>query len=338
MVKILTLSLTLVVLYHHGLAVSSEDCGAETESIFQHGLKANEENRPKDALALFAQAAKLCDKASYWQSLGDSADSVNQDAGPAMEAYGKAYSAARRDQDGVLGAEAARSMAELGLRTGDPIKAHEWLLIAQKLDPSHQSLGALQEEVDLARAELSTGEIEVGLSRTRGLGRVKDLLAGGASASAYWGEPASSDQQTSSAAPGAATSRSDIFALGTIKGDTGKAVETSISIPINFDSNSTSVTPGTAENLENLANVLSKQPGDSLITLTGHADVRGDAYYNLRLSRERAEFVRDILIQIEPSLKGRVQSQGRGESEPVDSGSSERGHANNRRLTVTLSE
>ncbi|CAN0601839.1 unnamed protein product, partial [Ectocarpus sp. 12 AP-2014] len=74
------------------------------------------------------------------------------------------------------------------------------------------------------------------------------------------------------------------------------------------------------------------------VILTGHADVRGDDQYNLELSLARAEKIRDLLLEEEPALAGRVDAHGDGEARPIDGGDSARSHANNRRLEVTLIE
>jgi len=323
-------------------ATAATYCDQESQELFARASKADAENQLEAARLLYRQAADACDNPDYWQAVGDiwsidflsdSAAAVNEEGTPAMEAYGKAFTSARRDRNEVAGALAARSMVELGLLAGDPIKANEWLLVAQQLEPSHSDNAVLQQEVDFARQELSSNEIETGLSQTRGLGRVNSLLAGGAAASAYW-DPAPVEQAQSPTVNNLATSPLE---TGLDEGGGTDTAATTISIPINFESNSTAVTPDTSENLENLARVLAAGPTSTQIELIGHADVRGDESYNLRLSQNRADYVRKLIIQLQPSLAGRIASTGKGESEPVDRSSTERAHKNNRRLVITVS-
>ena len=165
----------------------------------------------------------------------------------------------------------------------------------------------------------------MGLSKTRGLGRVNSLLAGGAAASAYWDSTEAEDDPT--------VNRLEPEPLES----TGGAGDTTISIPINFESNSVELTAQSVSNIENLAKVLAARPESTRILLIGHADVRGDEGYNLRLSEERAMHVMQLLSDLEPSLAGRIESTGQGEAQPVDSGSSETAHANNRRLEIRVS-
>ena len=118
----------------------------------------------------------------------------------------------------------------------------------------------------------------------------------------------------------------------------GAPQKSSIDLPIRFHSNSTELTAATAANVQNLATVLTSKSPAARVTLTGHADVRGDADYNQQLSLARAEKIRDLLLEQEPSLTGRIDALGDGESRPIDEGDSERSHANNRRLEITLIE
>ena len=187
---------------------ASETCSADAMALFTSARSAEAELRQEEALTLYSEATALCDSSEYWQAYGDSlakkmaedstspsADGTDDSPG-AMEAYGRAFSAARRERNEIAGSQAARSMAEVGLAAGDPIKANEWLLVAKQLDPDNEEIAVLQEEVDSARNELSSEEIDVGFSQTRGLGRVNNLLAGGAAASDYW-ESAAAEEDPS---------------------------------------------------------------------------------------------------------------------------------------------
>jgi outer membrane protein OmpA-like peptidoglycan-associated protein len=70
--------------------------------------------------------------------------------------------------------------------------------------------------------------------------------------------------------------------------------------------------------------------------LVGHTDHQGDADSNQKLSESRARSARQYLIdnyQIDPS---QVQSQGRGESEPVMQGTDSTAMWHNRRVELEL--
>lgn len=71
--------------------------------------------------------------------------------------------------------------------------------------------------------------------------------------------------------------------------------------------------------------------------IIGHTDSDGDAEKNRRLSQERAEAVRQYLI--DNGVSGnRVKATGKGESEPVTDNSTAEGRAMNRRVEVKLSQ
>lgn len=57
--------------------------------------------------------------------------------------------------------------------------------------------------------------------------------------------------------------------------------------------------------------------GPGCLEVIGHASPSGPAEANLRLSRQRAERVRDRLIALQPDLGGRLAGRGAGASEPI---------------------
>jgi len=79
---------------------------------------------------------------------------------------------------------------------------------------------------------------------------------------------------------------------------------------------------------------------DSRIEITGHADEKGDAVYNQRLSEKRAVAVKEMLVSagINPN---RIVTVGKGENEPV-SGYPETPlddpGAQNRRVVIRIAE
>jgi outer membrane protein OmpA-like peptidoglycan-associated protein len=103
------------------------------------------------------------------------------------------------------------------------------------------------------------------------------------------------------------------------------------SLLVTFDTNSARLTPGARKALDVVAKALgSEQLAGHRFMIEGHADPRGTADANLKLSRERAEAVRDYL-----NSKGidqaRLQPLGKGDKEllkPADPAAPE-----NRRVT-----
>ena len=111
----------------------------------------------------------------------------------------------------------------------------------------------------------------------------------------------------------------------------------SVNITINFEYNSTKVTKDSAQNVDILAQALeTEMMGDHLVTIVGHSDKRGQDEYNLSLSEQRADSIASTLIKMNPKLKTRLITEGKGEYEPLYAGNSEDIYLLNRRIEVFL--
>ncbi|BCY29585.1 membrane protein [Flavobacterium okayamense] len=103
---------------------------------------------------------------------------------------------------------------------------------------------------------------------------------------------------------------------------------------VNFDLNKSSLTSTAKANLDKLVGVFKDYP-DTNIIIYGHTDSTGDESYNMNLSVDRAESVKNYL-----SSKGLVRSRfeivGMGETEPIDSNETTSGRANNRRVEFAI--
>jgi outer membrane protein OmpA-like peptidoglycan-associated protein len=111
----------------------------------------------------------------------------------------------------------------------------------------------------------------------------------------------------------------------------------SVNIPINFDTASVNVDQETRPNIATLAHALadtSLKGRDFLFV--GHSDLRGADQMNMALSMQRADAIRQSVVAIEPSLKGRIKVEGHGAREPIDTGTDERALRANRRLQVVI--
>lgn len=98
-----------------------------------------------------------------------------------------------------------------------------------------------------------------------------------------------------------------------------------------FDVNSDRIRPESYGVLKDIASVLSDNPSVK-IAIIGHTDSDGDDAANLDLSRRRAASVKSAL-QSEFSISAdRMETDGKGESQPVDKNENAEGKANNRRV------
>jgi len=73
----------------------------------------------------------------------------------------------------------------------------------------------------------------------------------------------------------------------------------------------------------------------SSLEVSGHTDNKGAANVNKRLSRKRAEFVRDYLVGNGISTR-RMSAKGFGPDRPIDTNDTDAGRSKNRRVEVTL--
>lgn len=101
-----------------------------------------------------------------------------------------------------------------------------------------------------------------------------------------------------------------------------------------FDSGQASLKPGGRKAVENLAQLLRKQP-DRDIAVEGFTDSTGSDELNRRLSQDRAQAVKEVLVArgIEP---GRIAARGFGPAFPVASNETPTGRQLNRRVQVVI--
>ena len=108
-----------------------------------------------------------------------------------------------------------------------------------------------------------------------------------------------------------------------------------ISQQIYFSTNSAHLTTASRALLREKAAILARNPALSL-TLTGHADARGAADYNQRLSERRSAAVQRFLVEL-GIARERLTSEGRGEEAPAVEGSGEPVWQRNRRVEFVIS-
>jgi outer membrane protein OmpA-like peptidoglycan-associated protein len=106
----------------------------------------------------------------------------------------------------------------------------------------------------------------------------------------------------------------------------------SLDSEVSFDFDRSEIKPSFRRTLDKLANVLLKYER-TVVHVVGHTDNVGSVEYNARLSQRRADTVARYLIDRNVS-RSRVHSEGRGESEPRDTNSTEAGRQLNRRVEI----
>ena len=98
-----------------------------------------------------------------------------------------------------------------------------------------------------------------------------------------------------------------------------------------FDVNSATIKPESYGTLKEMANVL-KEFNDLKVRIVGHTDADGKDDANLELSKRRAASVKASLAKEFGIEESRMETDGKGESEPIDKNDTSAGKANNRRV------
>lgn len=107
----------------------------------------------------------------------------------------------------------------------------------------------------------------------------------------------------------------------------GKFVTTGIT----FDVGSANIKPTSFGVLKEIGSALSENPNVK-IKIIGHTDSDGDAAKNMELSKNRAEAVKKALTTEFAIDASRMQTDGKGASQPAQTNTSPEGKANNRRV------
>ena len=103
-----------------------------------------------------------------------------------------------------------------------------------------------------------------------------------------------------------------------------------------FEPYQTERTLGQAElnMLDRIWDYMQNNPGGSLL-VTGHTDISGSRELNMRLSRERAEFIKGVLVDKGIAAE-KITASFKGPDEPAHDNSTFEGRAKNRRAVVLV--
>jgi outer membrane protein OmpA-like peptidoglycan-associated protein len=104
--------------------------------------------------------------------------------------------------------------------------------------------------------------------------------------------------------------------------------------PMNFEQASALPTPESTKSLDLVAATLVAYP-TARIRVESFTDNTGSEPANLQLTQARSTAVKDLLVQrgISPS---RIEAQGRGQANPIDSNDTPEGRARNRRTEIVV--
>jgi outer membrane protein OmpA-like peptidoglycan-associated protein len=119
-------------------------------------------------------------------------------------------------------------------------------------------------------------------------------------------------------------------------GDTALLRKTdAIELPnVQFYTNSSKLLPYSIKSIQELADYMNQHPNLKAL-IKGHTDDVGDAAANLALSQQRAETVRQVMINLGVDAQ-RIEAKGYGETQPKTRDQTIEARAINRRVEVEL--
>jgi OOP family OmpA-OmpF porin len=107
--------------------------------------------------------------------------------------------------------------------------------------------------------------------------------------------------------------------------------EIKIKQQVQFDTAKASIKPVSAKLLAEVGLVIRQSPSIKKVSIEGHTDDVGDDDYNMNLSQERANSVRQWLIDKEKVAPDLLEAVGYGETRPIASNRTKAGRQTNRR-------
>ncbi len=103
---------------------------------------------------------------------------------------------------------------------------------------------------------------------------------------------------------------------------------------IEFVTGTSDLVPGAAAGIDMLAGYMSKFQ-EKEVTIAGHTDSSGNAKLNKKLSQQRADFIRNVLVTKDVA-ENRITALGYGQSQPIAENTTRAGRQKNRRIEITF--
>lgn len=108
-----------------------------------------------------------------------------------------------------------------------------------------------------------------------------------------------------------------------------------IELTVMFDSGKALIKPQYYPNIKQVADYLTGHP-TMRVRLEGHTDNKASQDYNLALSQQRVDAVKNVLINQFNIDATRIQAIGYGASQPIDTNTTETGRQKNRRVVAVF--
>ncbi|MEZ5931317.1 MAG: OmpA family protein [Alphaproteobacteria bacterium] len=189
------------------------------------------------------------------------------------------------------------------------------------------------------RAQIRQGAIPVSVTEGAPAQAAQNGLVGGANGvpAVEDGEPAAAINLASLGTDLPAGESQDAEALlSQLKAEEGE-LGLSMTVPgeLLFAVNSEEIEPAAYDALASVAKLVDLYDGRDVL-IVGHTDAVGDAAYNQRLSERRAALVKQYFVDNFKISPDRLQIEGKGEQDPINSNATADGRNANRRVEVVI--
>ena len=121
----------------------------------------------------------------------------------------------------------------------------------------------------------------------------------------------------------------------TVRGDSTYSVY-SLDETVLFDTDKADIKPSAAASLQQITGSIGQRYASGQVRVMGFADSRGDKNYNKDLSAQRAEAVKNYLVNTGKIEASRVSVEPMGEAMPVASNATAAGRQENRRVEIAV--
>ncbi|GHE93476.1 OmpA family protein [Thalassotalea profundi] len=111
--------------------------------------------------------------------------------------------------------------------------------------------------------------------------------------------------------------------------------EVSVNLNVTFENNSAKINSTVVNDIQRLADFM-KEYTNTNVVIEGHSSAVGDATYNLKLSQERADAVKAVLMGTFNIDASRLSAKGFGETQLLAKGNSSADHSVNRRVVAQI--
>jgi outer membrane protein OmpA-like peptidoglycan-associated protein len=121
----------------------------------------------------------------------------------------------------------------------------------------------------------------------------------------------------------------------TVRGDEDFDVY-SVDEKVLFDTDKATVKPDAAAALKEIMASISQRYANKDVRVMGFADSRGDAKYNFDLAKQRAEAVKNYLVETGKMAAAKVSTESFGEQQPAATNTTPAGRQENRRVEIAV--